>query len=708
MKLWIDTETFSTRMLSDGTHAYSEAAEVMLVTWALGDGPVQVWDRTKDLELPFALEADIAEADEYWWQNGGSFDLVLVKNTLPELYELLPLEKWRDMMVRALAHGLPGGLDILCQIFKVSEADAKQASGRSLIHLFCKPQKDGKRATRLTHPKEWAEFIDYAKHDITAMRALDKKLPSWNYPNNKQELALWHRDLNVNLRGVQVDVELAEGALKAIDIEQKRLGRAARDQTDDALDSTNQRDKLLAHILKEYGVELPDMKKSTIERRANDQNLPPALRTLLLLRLEASMTSTAKYKSLLKGVSRDGRLRGLQQYCGAARTGRWAHRLWQPGNMPRYNEGLMAREMGVKKLDEAGIVSFSYLTQGVEAIKSGMADVVFDNVMGLSSNLIRSCIVAPADRKLVIADLSNIEGRKAAWLAGEDWKLKAFRDYDAGTGPDLYVAAIARAFNIPIASVDKLLRQLGKVLELSMQYEGGVGAFVTMAMTYKMELTTIRDAVFGALDSFPADRVRQARDWWQASVKQKRTLGLEEDVFVACDILKRGWREGTPAIAAGWKEIKNAVVEAICSPGRLVEWKRIKIQRDGNWLRCRLPSGRYLCYPSPRVSDDGQISYKGINQYSKKWEQINTYGGKFFEQFCQASARDVFAHAMPDIEEAGYQLCVGIHDEHVTETPDRPEYNADALGAIMCREKDWHKGLPLAAVGFEAYRYRKG
>ncbi|RQY01212.1 DNA polymerase I [Burkholderia stagnalis] len=680
----------------------------MIWTWAIDDGPVGTWDVTTGAPMPAELDAAIDVADEYWWQNGGMFDRVVLTHAAPEIYARMPEHKWRDTMVQAYAHGLPGKLALLCEIFNIPTDQAKDKEGAQLIQLFCKPRPANsglRRATRETHPEQWAKFLAYAGNDITAMRAVHKAMPRWNYPNNATELALWHQDQRINMRGMQMDVELAEAAVRAIDRAQKELAARTVELTDGEVEKATQRDKLLAHLLAEYDVDLPDMKKSTLERRINDPDLPDALRELLAIRLEATMTSSSKYKTLLRGVSADGRLRGLMQFCGAQRTGRVAHRLFQPGNMPRPDVGLMARELGLPKFSDGDAERYTEL--GIETLKSGCADLAFENVIGLTANVVRGTIIAPAGKRLYVSDLSNIEGRDAAWLTGEKWKLQAFRDFDAGIGADLYKLAYARAFGVAVEAVDKYMRQLGKVMELALAYEGGVGAFVTFTMTYKMDLDNIRAAVFAALDTVDPEIVREARGMWDWAVKKRRTLGLPQDVFIACDILKRLWRRAHPQTSSYWPELRDAAILAISTPGKTVHARRVIMRRDGEWLRVQLPSKRQLCYLAPRVSDDGEISYMGVNQYTRKWQRTKTYGGKIFENLCQAVARDVLFYNAPAVEAAGYDIVLSIHDELITEAPDTDNYSADALSSLIATAPAWAEGMPLAAAGFSAYRYRK-
>jgi DNA polymerase len=373
--------------------------------------------------------------------------------------------------------------------------------------------------------------------------------------------------------------------------------------------------------------------------------------------------------------------------------------------MPRPDVGLIMREMAVEKL--ADDTAERYTAMGIDALKSDCADQIFGNVMGLTANVVRGSIVVPEGKKMVVADLSNIEGRKAAWLTGEEWKLQAFRDYDAGTGPDLYKLAYARSFGVSVDDVTKDRRQLGKVQELALAYEGGVGAFVTFTMTYKMELDDIRAAVFAALDLVDPEVVREARNAWEWATKQKRTLALEKDVYIACDILKRAWRNAHPATSSYWPELKDAAIQAICSPGTTVRARRVVMRREGNWLRVQMPSGRQLCYIAPRVDDGGQISYMGVNQYTRKWQRVKTYGGKLFENLCQASARDVLFENLPAVEAAGYEVVLTIHDEDLTEAPDTDDFNAEHLSSLIATVPRWAEGLPLSAAGFDGYRYRK-
>jgi DNA polymerase len=325
-------------------------------------------------------------------------------------------------------------------------------------------------------------------------------------------------------------------------------------------------------------------------------------------------------------------------------------------------------------------------------------------VMDLTSSAIRGCIVAPPGKKLVVADLSNIEGRMLAWLAGEEWKLQAFRDFDLGHGPDLYKLAYAKAFDIDASDVTKDQRQIGKVMELMLGYQGGVGAFLTGAATYGFD---VEDLGQRAQSTIPPDTLRKAQEFlaWMQS-KGRSTYGLSDTAFTVCDSLKRMWRDAHPATSSYWPELEHACVMAVHSPGETFTCRRHKIRRDGAWLRIRLPSGRYLCYPSPQATD-GKLTYMGIDQYTRQWQRLKSYGGKLAENVTQGAARDVLASSMQPIEDAGYEIVLTVHDEIIAEAPDSDEFNTEHMASLMSTVPAWATSLPLAAAGFEAYRYKK-
>jgi DNA polymerase len=685
--LYLDLETYSPVPISRGVYAYAEYAEILLFAYAIDDAPARVWDCTSGALPPAELAEALADHSITITAHNAAFDRTVLR--VRGYY--LPIARWRCTMAKALAHGLPGSLNQLCTILGVPADKAKDMEGRKLVRLFCQPQpatRKIRRATRDTHRAEWERFVEYARLDVEAMREVDRRLPEWNYRGD--ELALWRLDQEINDRGFLCDVELARAAIRAVERAKKALADRTQELTAGQVTTATQRDALLEHIAAIYGLQLNDLRASTVESLLDDESLPEELRELLAVRLQASSTSVRKYQAVLDAVSKDGRLRGALQFCGASRTGRWAGRVFQPQNLCRPT---MPNEE---------------IERGIEALKADCADLITDNVIEIASSALRGVVVAPQGKKLIVADLSNIEGRVLAWLAGERWKVDAFAAFDRGEGHDLYKLAYARAFGIRPEDVTKDQRQIGKVMELALGYEGGVGAFVTFASVYGIDLDAMADQAVKALPDTILQAAKDALAW---ANENGRASGLSDKAWVACDAIKRAWRAAHPATAAWWRKVHQTVVDVIVDsvfyPGRERAAGRLTIAADADWLRIRLPSGRFLCYREPRIEGE-VVSYTGVNQRTRQWSRIQTYGGKLVENITQAVARDVLAAAIPRIEAAGYQIVLTVHDEIVAEAPDEHSYSAEHLAALMATPPSWAEGLPLAAAGFETYRYRKG
>ena len=684
--LWLDLETYSTVPIRDGTEPYCEEVEILLFLYAIDDGDVNCIDYTTGGKPTERLVYAIKHAKRIWAHNT-YFDRNVLRKCEPSFN--WELTRWRDTLVQACSNGLPAGLGELGTVMGLEGDEAKDKAGKKLIHLFCKPLPQSKklpRATVHTHPVEWQQFIHYSVSDIKAMRACQKRMPKINYPNSK-ELAHWHLDQKINDRGFQVDLELVDAAIKAVAEQAVLLKKQVEKQTDGELDSTTKRDKMLEHILKAYGVTLPDLTKGTLERRLEDPTIPEGLKELIRIRLQASASSTSKFIRLKKATGEDGRCRGTIQFLGAKRTGRAAGRVFQPQNLP-----------------SRGLLNQQAIEFGITALKDGDAPEYFPNVMKLLTSAIRSCVIAPKGKKLIASDLANIEGRVAAWVTGEEWKLDAFREYDAGTGPDLYNLAYARSFLVDVASVDKKQRSIGKVMELMLQYGGGVGAFVTGALGYGFNLEELAENIWGTLPELEVHKARKFLGW----VKQKKmpTYDLSDKAFITTDVLKRLWREANPQISGYWERIGDVTARAINNEGKVFSCgPRIRVQKKGAWLWIRLPSGRVLSYPSAHLKNG--IKFFGEDPYARRWQRLTTWGGTIFENICQAIARDVLYDAMPRAEELGYEIVMHVHDELVTEVPDTDEYSVGTLSGVLAAGEGWTKGLPLAAAGFETYAFRK-
>lgn len=646
--LWLDIETYCDLPISAGTHAYAEKAEVLLVAYAIDNAGPEVLDMTDGATLTDAQR--LIDAAETVYAHNSAFD----RTVLTHCGVTLPIAKVRDTMVQALAHSLPGALGELCRVLKVPIDKSKDAAGKKLVHLFTQPRPRAqslRRATRETHADEWRAFCLYAAGDVVAMRAVQHLLPDWN--NSARERAVWEADQAVNDRGIAVDLDLARSALRASRSDVERLSVEMYNLSAGRVVSAAKRDRLLQHLSKDHNLELDSLAKGDVEALLK-QDISPDVRALLVNRQRASGTSPAKYSTLIKGASRDGRLRGTLQFCGASRTGRWAGRLFQPQNLPRPT------------------LPPNRIEAGIAAMKAGCEDLLIDNVSQLCSSAVRGALIAGEGRKLVVADLANIEGRVLAWLAGEEWKLKAFREVDRGVGHDLYVLAYSRSFGVTPEVVienkktgDGMMRQIGKVQELALGYGGGAGAFRAMA------------GLFGLVMS------------------ETEVSGIVH-----------AWRKAHPRTTMFWHDCEFAAKRAVRKPGTAYTVESLTFDLVDGWLRIRLPSGRYLCYPQAEETA-GRLTYAGTNTYTRKWERLETYGGKLAENVVQAAARDVLAHGLLGAERAGYAVCLHVHDELITETPDEPDYTAEGLERIMCASPSWSLGLPLAASGFEAHRYRK-
>lgn len=688
MDLYLDLETFGGEPIKGGAHRYAEKSEVLLVALAWNDEPVVVWD-TQDRPLwQGDLETMIARADRVIIHNS-AFDRTILRHH----GVVIPTDKIVDTMVLALQHGLPGSLGQLCDILGVDQAAAKDKDGKKLIQLFTKPRPKNmkvRRATKETHPDEWQRFVEYARRDVDAMRHVYARTPRWN--DTGSERSYWRIDQDANDRGVAVDVELARSALRGFERASRTLSTLTAALTGGAVTATTQRDKLLAYLRETHDFVTDDMTKGTVSTILRDGALDPHVRELLEIRQQAAATSPAKYKALIGAVSADSRLRGTLQFCGAARTGRDAGRIFQPQNLPRTPDWFDGEVQAVT----------------IRALKGDCEDLIWMNISERCSMSVRGCLVAAEDHTFAIADLSNIEGRVLAWGAGEEWKLEAFRAYDRGEGPDLYKVTAGRILGKDAADITKDERQsMGKVPELACGYQGSVGAFRVMGGP-KVE----------AMDD-----------------------GMIKEIV-------QGWRKAHPRTTAFWYDFERACKQAVRNPGDafavrdMVVFDVVPDQVGRQWLRMKLPSGRYLCYPDPEIGQEDcercngageflfahesttrlmkcphcggsgkvgfeQLSYMGVNQYTRKWARLTTYGGKLVENWTQAVARDVFFSGMRRAVAAGYPVVLRVHDELVAEVRKDSGLTWEGLAEHMGVVPGWATGMPLAAAGFDADRYRK-
>lgn len=680
----IDFETWSGVPIRRGTEIYLNSAKELLVTYAIDDEPVNYADFTRGAALPRIAIECLRDPQFTKVAHNAFFDRMVLEKlfTLPT-----PVEQWHCTMAHALVHSLPGGLDPLCRVLAVPSDEAKIADGKRLIQKFC----CGKKI--LYDDPEWPLFIQYAVNDITAMRACLKRMPNWNYVN--QELQMWYEDQEINNRGFMVDMVLAENAIIAAKKEKTRLDDDIWIQTCGNVQAATQRDKLMVYLCEKQGLMLPNLKAATLETALEDDNLDAPTKALLRIRLAAAKTSASKFTRLKDSRGAGDRLRGALQYCGALRTGRWAGRGFQPHNLPR----------PTMKLADIRNVT--------EAIRNGQAEAVslFAPIGQACTNVLRGLIIAPEGSSLFISDYSAVEGRALAWLAGEHWKVKAFAD-----GVDLYCRIYERAFNLPEGTLtDKdPERQIGKVMELALGYQGGVGAFLSMAAVYRLNLEDMSKMVEPEYKSYQA---------WERALIDDTTFGLSERVYMACDTLKLRYREANPAIVRFWYQIEDAVRAVITNrdASQRVTVGPLIFDANNNWLRVELPSGRFLCYALPKIgarrkrkgrenmdeepTEKGEISY--MSWRNKDWVRTKSYGGKFTENIDQAVCRDLLRDAVLMMKREGYKVVLHVHDEPIAEVRNNSGLTLERFDKIMHTRPSWAVGFPIKAVSFSSQRYEK-
>lgn len=704
--LWIDFETFCEVPISYGAYRYAEAVEVMLVAFAFGDDEPRVLDLTNSAEQSSQLFSEVCAAltdpAVFKIAHNANFDRVQASKMLG-VNGFLDASQWGCTLTQALAHSLPANLAKLGEVLGLPERLTKMPEGKKLVNLFCKPlpaTRKLRRATRETHPDQWTQFMDYAGRDISAMRECAHRMPAVNYcavpeslartESTYREVILYQMDQIINDRGVALDLDFIDRALIELSADAERVDSEVNQMTGGTVESARQRDAMLMHLADDHGVYLPDLTSSTVEKALDDPELAPVARLLLESRQNASKSSTAKFAKLRQYACADGRFRGGLQFCGAGRTRRWAGRGPQPQNFPRPKPGTRVADV------EATIA----------ATKAGALQYIGDVPHRLADAL-RGVFVAAPGHSLHAADLSNIEGRIQAWCGGEDWKLEAFRNYDCGTGPDLYKVAYARAFSLPVDQITKSERQIGKVMELALGYEGGVSAFVSMATVYGLDLGQLAIKVRETVSVEDWEASANFRQWMVVE-KKRPTYGLAPDVYIACNVLKTAWRAAHPGIKTLWSTLKASALETLltgCDSVIVLKGNaRLKLRLQNSYLQIELPSRRSLIYYQSEVHGDS-ITYMGVNSYTKQWCRLRTHGGKLFNNVVQALARDVLADNF--LTSGSAFGVMTVHDEGICEVPDRAWPEESELSRRITKTVDWAPTLPLSASGFVAQRYRK-
>lgn len=679
--LHIDFETRSTVDLkASGIDNYAKhpTTDVWCMAWTIDDGKVCLYVQ------PFQkciIALDHVRAGGTVIAHNAQFELAIWNHVMVPRYGWPPLkpEQCRCTLAQAYSMALPGSLERAAAAVGIEMQ--KDMAGHRLMLQMAKPREMKACPSCSDNPEPWGcpichdahtvpvwwdepeklqRLYAYCKNDVEVERQLGKRL----MPLSDAEQEMWVLDQKINNRGIHVDTKAVSAAIAVVTAEQDRLNQEMRRVTGNFVGFCTETARLTKWV-QSRGVPVEGIAKADVLDALEQEALPGDVRDALLLRQEAGKSSTAKLRAMLDAVSSDGRLRGMFQFHGAG-TGRWAGRRVQLQNLPRpkiAHDEIDFYLGGLRQWDTPTAVKY--------------ADVLLGAPLDIISWGLRGMLTAAPGHDLLAADFANIESRALAWLAGEEGKLEAFRKYDTGTGPDLYLVAAAQIYGTTVADA-KPHRQIGKVAELACGYQGGVGAFQRMAKTY---LVKVPDEV--------AERA------------------------------KTGWRQAHAKIGQYWFDLERACLAAVCNPGSVQTagpaGREVKFRVRGSFLWCLLPSGRVLCYPYPKVKPietpwgemKDQVHYMAIDSVTNKWGETHTYGGKLAENVTQAICRDLLAEAIKRCEAENYPVVLHVHDEVVSEVRGNGLGSLKIFEEICSQTPQWAAGLPVVAKGWRGRRYRK-
>lgn len=660
--LSIDIETKSSVDIGKAglyRYAQSEDFEVLLFAYQMDDGEVELVDLAQGEQIPENVQLMLKDAAVVKHAYNAAFEWYCLNRAGYET----PLEQWRCTMIHGLYCGYTAGLDATGKAIGLPQDKQKLTTGKALIRYFCVPCKptksNGNRTWNLPRhaPEKWELFKEYCKQDVVTERAILKRLNYFPVPEEEQEL--WQQDIRMNAFGVRVDSKLIEGALTIDGVSSAELTEEAINIT--GLQNPNSTAQLKVWVEKELSdslemdVELPGLRKEDVSMLLERNDLPKEIRRVLEIRQQLGKTSIKKYVAMETAKGADERVRGLTQYYGANRTGRWAGRLVQLQNLPRNY---------LKTLD--------YARQLVKEKNYDGIRFLYGNVPDTLSQLIRTAFIPSEGHKFVVADFSAIEARVIAWLAGEQWVNEVF-----ATHGKIYEATASQMFHVPIEKIVKgnpeySLRQKGKVATLALGYQGGTAALIAM----------------GALN-----------------------MGLAEEELP--DIVQR-WRNANPRIRDLWYAVEQAALTTMQTAqpqginGLIFRYEG-ELMCGQSFLTVQLPSGRKLFYPKPFLKENQfgkmAIHYYTVGQQTKKWEVASTYGGKMTENIVQAIARDCLAETLRRIEQLGLQVVFHVHDEVIIDAP--MEVTVEQICDLMAEPISWAPGLLLKGAGFESSYYMK-
>ena len=667
--LRIDLETYSDVDLKKcGVHKYAESPnfQIMLFGFKFGDGQVRVIDLMAGEKIPPHILSALDDPTVQKTAYNAAFEITCLSR---HLGRQLDVTQWRCTSVHALYLGMPGNLSDVGKVVGLAPDRQKMAVGWGLIRYFCIPckptKKNGGRTRNLPHhdPDKWKTFVEYCQRDVESEDTIAQKLA--RFPVPEVEWKLWHLDQRMMNTGVKVDRELVNAAIECDAIFKERLTAEAVRLT--GLDNPNSRNQLLAWLQEaEDDDTIVDLTKKSVPKILESTD-SEVTRQVLALRQELSKTSVSKFHAMARAMCADDCVRGLTQFYGANRTGRWAGRIVQVQNLPQ------------NKLTDLDLARNLLKAHDYE-----MLGLMFGTVPDTLSQLIRTAFVARPGGRFIPVDFSAIEARVIAWMAWCEWRLDVF-----ATHGKIYEASAEQMFGLPAGSVTKKspYRQKGKISELALGYQGGAGALKTM----------------GALE-----------------------MGLTEDEL---EPIKVAWRAANPEIVNLWYACERAAKQAVGSKAVVpltIAGGRTKLvfAYESGFLTITLPSKRKLFYVKPRIETEdlyretsaggryvlastGSLTYEGMDQKTKQWTRLPTYGGKLVENITQAVARDCLAEAMLALDAEGYPQLFTVHDEDIVELPYSSPKGLKDVETVMGRPIAWAKDLPLRGDGFETEYYMK-
>ena len=647
-ELGIDIETYSSNdLVNCGVYKYVEAPDftILLFAYSVDGGPVVCVDFAMGEKLPDDVFAALTDPDVIKTAFKAAFERICIS-----VYffggKLLDPKQWRCTMVLAARMGLPLSLGQCGEVLHLAEG--KMTEGKALIRYFSVPGKNGKRHLPSDAPDKWDTFKKYNIRDVEVEQAIKKKVQRLIPADFDEELYV--ADQEINDRGVKIDRTLVDAAARFDDEYKAQLLAEAQQLT--GMENPNSPAQIKEYIKKTTGFTVETLNKGNLDTLDEKLIYWPKAQRVIAIRREMGKTSNKKYEAMQKCVCKDGRIHGLLQFCGAARTGRWAGRLVQVQNLPQNH-----------------LASLDFARSLVRQGDLDEFEMNYANVTQVLSELIRTAFVAEPGKTFHVCDFSAIECRVIAWLASEDWVLDVFR-----TNGDIYCANASKMFKVPVEKhgQNAQLRQKGKIATLALGYGGGVSALEAMGGS---------------------------------------KLGLTEDEEK--EIVKL-WRDSNPRIVRMWAVIEKAAITAIKTGESVTVYRNIVIGKRWGMLTITLPSGRTICYPRAEVEteyndgwrgDHDIIEYEGLNQTTKKWGKVRTYGGKLTENIVQAVARDILGIVILRAKAANLNIVFHIHDEIIVEaTPDQTLADVEAL---FSKPIDWCRDLPLKGAGYTTPYYLK-